>query len=263
MPTPAPDPSPWKPPPVRGLPALVDRLRRDPWGLLARAWQKLIVGPMRYRRGGDYAAAEYWRERLGKHAHSLRGPGHEGLSEKENARMYSMAVTTLREACSVHGVHLATATVLDAGCGGGVFTRACKEWGVREYVGLDVTDVLFPVLRAAFPGYQFVQADFTTDPLPGKFDLVLALDVLDHVVDRTRFEAALANLAGAVKEGGTLFVALPMAEGSPKPLYYLRLWSLQDIVAGLSGLQIEGPVPWRDGSLLIAQRPHPKRAGTD
>lgn len=241
-------------PPSHGMGALIDRLRRDPIGLLARAVQKLLIGPLRYRRGADYAAEEYWRDRLGGNAGNLRAPGHEGLSQEENAALYAEAAVVLRHACTEHGIVLGSASVLDVGCGTGEFTRLCHEQGVRRYVGVDLTDVRFPALASAYPAYAFIRTDITTTAPSGRFDLVLALDVLEHVVDRARLTAALANLESAVAEGGALFIALPLAEGSPRPFFYLRLWSLEDIASGLHHLQLSPPVPWRDGWLLVGTR---------
>jgi SAM-dependent methyltransferase len=238
--------------------ALIDRLRRDPVGLLARAVQKLLVGPLRYRRGADYAAEEYWRDRLGGNAGSLRAPGHEGLSQEENAALYAEAAAILRHACTEHGIALGSASVLDVGCGTGEFTRLCHEEGVERYIGIDLTDVRFPALTSAYPGYAFVRADISTTTPSERFDLVLALDVLEHVVERSRLTAAVTNLKRAVAEGGALFIALPLSEGSPRPFFYLRLWSFDDLASELEGFEVTVPVPWRDGWLVVARRPRPK-----
>lgn len=242
-------------PPSHGVRALIDRLRRDPVGLLTRAAHKLVLGRLRYGRGGDYSAERYWRDRLGRSAGSLRGPGHEGLSDEENARLYADAAEVFRRACHEHGINLRATSVLDVGCGAGAFTRLCHEEGVVRYLGVDLTDVLFPALTAKFPDFAFARLDVTTDRLEGQYDLVLALDVLEHVVSRDRLLGALANLAQAVAEGGTLFIALPLAEGSPRPFFYLRLWSLEDLTSGLGSLRISPPVPWRDGWLVVAHKP--------
>ena len=247
-------------PPSHGMRALFDRLRRDPVGLFARAIRKLLIEPFRYRRGADYAAEHYWRDRLGKSAGSLRGPGHEGLSQEENAALYAQAAAVFRRACHEHGIALGSVSVLDVGCGTGEFTRLCHEEGVERYVGIDLTDVRFPTLISTYPTYSFRQMDITTQAPSERFDLVLALDVLEHVVDHERLSAALANLGSAVAEGGTLFIALPLAQGSPRPFFYLRLWSFEEITSGLKGYQLGTPVPWRDGWLVVARRSHPTDA---
>lgn len=241
-------------PPGLGWRGLIYRLRRDPLGAMSRAVQKLVLGPLRYGRGGDYDAGRYWRDRLGGGGGTLHGAGHQGMSEEENARSYAEAVATFRRVCAEQDIVLSRARVLDVGCGSGVFTRACREDGVPEYTGVDLTDVLFGRLAAEYPGYRFHRADITTDALPGRYDLVLALDLLEHVVDRTRLRAALANLSAAVSAQGLLLLALPLASGSPRPFFYLRWWSLEEIREGLTGFRVGDPVPWRDGSLLVVRR---------
>lgn len=239
---------------LRGIRGVVHRLKQDGIGLLARAIEKLLVGPLRYGKGADYSAERYWGDRLKAKAGSLRGPGHEGLSDEENAVLYAEAAQVLRRACRSHGIELASASVLDVGCGSGQHTRLCHEDGVTRYVGLDLTDVLFPALRQAFPQYSFTRKDITSGTLEGRFDLVLVLDVLEHVVDRQRLATALANVAGVVAEGGALFIALPFAKGSPKLLFYLRHWDMAEITPALDDFQLSPPVPWRDGWLLVARR---------
>ena len=200
------------------------------------------------------------RDRLGGDTWNLRAPGHEGLSEEENAALYAEAAAVLRRTCTAHGIVLGSTSVLDVGCGTGEFTRLCREEGVRRYVGLDLTDVRFPALALAYPAYAFIRADITTTAPPGRFDLVLVLDVLEHVVERSRLRAALTNLRRAVAEGGALFIALPLTEGSPRPFFYLRLWSFDDLASELEDFEVSTPVPWRDGWLVVARRLTSSRA---
>jgi SAM-dependent methyltransferase len=85
--------------------------------------------------------------------------------------------------------------VLDAGCGNGLYLRALAARKVRA-AGCDLS---IGMLRAA--GHPAVAcADVTALPLPnGAFDVVLAVHMLYHVLDR---QAALRELRRVLAPGG-------------------------------------------------------------
>jgi SAM-dependent methyltransferase len=70
--------------------------------------------------------------------------------------------------------------VLDVGCGTGAWLLALHEHGVNEVWGLDIDSV--PTEELLFPKTHFIQVQRLApfDP-PGMFDLVLALEVAEHL----------------------------------------------------------------------------------
>lgn len=99
------------------------------------------------------------------------------------------------------------ARILDAGCGWGVTLDALEKAGFRA-TGLDVSPRILARLDA--PGRDLVEADLTR-PLAewrgaGRFDAVLALDVIEHLDDDRE---AVATLAALLAPGGTLIVSVP------------------------------------------------------
>lgn len=97
--------------------------------------------------------------------------------------------------------------ILDAGCGGGRYSKVCGESGA-EVFGADHTQAVDKAaqLCAHLPNVQFVQADLKQLPFaPGSFDIVFSIGVMHHDVDtRTVFEA----VAQMVKPGGRYAVWL-------------------------------------------------------
>jgi SAM-dependent methyltransferase len=102
---------------------------------------------------------------------------------------------------------LAGLRVLDAGCGGGRYSKVAAAAGARV-VGVDHSTAVEKAARlcADLPGASFVQADLKRLPLePGSFDVVFSIGVMHHDVDtRAVFEA----VAAMVKPGGRLAVWL-------------------------------------------------------
>lgn len=98
--------------------------------------------------------------------------------------------------------------VLDIGCGRGGVTRNLKaRYPQVRSMGVDVfTD---PAFDYAGTFDRFAQVDLERDPLPeaiDQFDLILLLDVLEHLREPERL---LHQLVGAARDGCYFLVSLP------------------------------------------------------
>jgi SAM-dependent methyltransferase len=102
---------------------------------------------------------------------------------------------------------LAGKLVLDAGCGGGRYTRVAADHGA-SVVGVDRSSAVEKAksLTQGLENVQLVQADLTRLPFrPRTFDAVFSIGVLHHSPDcRASFDA----VAKMVKPGGILSVWL-------------------------------------------------------
>jgi SAM-dependent methyltransferase len=101
----------------------------------------------------------------------------------------------------------AQARVLDAGCGWGV-TLATLEQHYAHVVGMDISPRVLEMLDRERPGRRLVQADLTRRLPDGleTFDVVLALDVIEHI-DNDR--AAVERLGQLTSPGGVVIVSVP------------------------------------------------------
>lgn len=98
--------------------------------------------------------------------------------------------------------------VLDVGCGGGVLSESIARLGA-EVVGIDVADRNLRVagLHADRSGLEIQYRLATAEQLAAagdRFDVVLNMEVVEHVADLEVFMAACSTL---VKPGGMMFVA--------------------------------------------------------
>jgi 2-polyprenyl-3-methyl-5-hydroxy-6-metoxy-1,4-benzoquinol methylase len=94
----------------------------------------------------------------------------------------------------------APTSILDVGCGEGVLT---ERWAQRlEGVRVVGVDLASPTLRSewgarARPNLRFLNASGETLPFePGEFDLVTAVEVVEHVADARQVLAEMARVAG-------------------------------------------------------------------
>jgi ubiquinone/menaquinone biosynthesis C-methylase UbiE len=102
----------------------------------------------------------------------------------------------------------APSSILDVGCGEGVLTaRWAQRLGEKRVVGLDLED---PKLRAEWrtrtrPNLEFVTvADQRLPFSDGEFDLVAAIEALEHIPDPEGTVAEMARVAS-----GHLLVSVP------------------------------------------------------
>jgi 2-polyprenyl-6-hydroxyphenyl methylase/3-demethylubiquinone-9 3-methyltransferase len=98
--------------------------------------------------------------------------------------------------------------VLDLGCGDGWFTAALERCGF-QVTGVDTSAEMLDQARRRHPGLHLLTQDVTAALRPelrGRFDAVVAIDVLDHLTHpRALIEAALQ----ALKPGGLLVLTSP------------------------------------------------------
>ncbi|OSM04875.1 bifunctional 2-polyprenyl-6-hydroxyphenol methylase/3-demethylubiquinol 3-O-methyltransferase UbiG [Magnetofaba australis] len=99
--------------------------------------------------------------------------------------------------------------IVDIGCGGGILSEELHDAGA-EVTGLDRSEKIIGVARAhqadsgSSVDYRVQSAQDLAVHAPESYDVVMAMEVLEHVPDVTDFLSACVTL---LKPGGTLFFA--------------------------------------------------------
>jgi 2-polyprenyl-6-hydroxyphenyl methylase / 3-demethylubiquinone-9 3-methyltransferase len=97
--------------------------------------------------------------------------------------------------------------VVDVGCGGGLLSEGMAARGA-EVTGIDLSEKALGVARLHLlesglrVDYRHISAEEMAAAMPGTFDVVTCLEMLEHVPDPASTIAACAQL---VKPGGTVF----------------------------------------------------------
>jgi 2-polyprenyl-3-methyl-5-hydroxy-6-metoxy-1,4-benzoquinol methylase len=103
--------------------------------------------------------------------------------------------------------------VLEVGCGDGFGTRVVAQ-AVRRIVAVDFDhEFVESAASTASPKYpiEFRQHDVAKAPVPGEFDAVYSLDVLEHI-PATRERKFLSNMLAPLRPSGVCIVGTPSLE---------------------------------------------------
>lgn len=172
----------------------------------------------------------YWNARHVENAESLVGVGHRSLTEQENDEDYEHKweqLETLLARLAPSG-----ATVLDAGCGVGFFSKRLASAGYRV-TGVDFAPDAIERAKAEDTDGAVAWTVSALETLDvGEFDVVLNVDVLYHIVDDELWERSVRHLSNAVAPGGLLMIQESLVQPSRLrrlvSVRHLRLRSLDD-----------------------------------
>lgn len=163
-------------------------------------------------------------------------------------RGYMRDFADLYEACRVVTIKdtlrqlpTAPARVLDCGCGEGRYLGVVREhFAQARLVGCDVSRVALDHARRLHPDAEYVSMDDERVPLAdASFELVLSVEVLEHVAD---VEAAARELARLLAPGGRLVMTTPCANpGSLEWLLNRRRGGLQQTADGYGRFATDEP----------------------
>ena len=229
---------------------ILSRFIKNPFGFIKRVIYKKFIGPRKYGNGNDYDAASYWEDRLAKYGDSLRGVGDEGKSDRENAEEYARDEKIFCDVCSGLDIGFKDASVLDIGCGTGFYTDILQRQEVKDYTGIDITNHYFEKLRERFPDYKFIKKDFTSEKHEGEYDLIIMIEVLEHIVNDENLDFAMENVKRCVKKNG-IFLISSIWEKGGRHMFYVRKWTLDEIKKRFEGYHFSEPIPFR-GSYMVA-----------
>lgn len=193
-----------------------------------------------------YDAKKFFKERHKRYGCDLRSVGNCTLSSEENERVYGEAREVFLGLCAKEGVDFENARVIDIGCGTGFYTQTLQDAGVKDYLGVDIIEDRFDELSGIFGERTFRQMDVTEEALEGEYDLVVMIDVTQHIVDDDKFSAAMQNIREHLGEGGVFIVTSWCAEERTKRTYYEIARPVSFYEKEFPGYRFSEIIPFRD-----------------
>ncbi len=118
-------------------------------------------------------------------------------------------INPLRLDWIAQAIGLSGKRVVDVGCGGGILAESMASRGA-EVTGIDLSERALGVARLHLlesrqkVDYRLISAEALAEELPGGFDAVACMEMLEHVPDPASTVRACAAL---VKPGGQVFLS--------------------------------------------------------
>ena len=197
---------------------------------------------------------EYWNQRALDYAG--RGAGLRAVCSYGMPSFYNGYIQVTQElALAGHLKVPAGSSVLDLGCGIGRWSRRLARRGA-EVVAVDVAPAMIDEAqrRSAGTTIDYRVADLRDLDLGRTFDVVLAVTVLQHILDDREFARAAANVARHLAPGGraVLLEAAPTRANSACDTQVFRARTAAQYLAafqqaGLRAVRITGvdPAPFK------------------
>ena len=201
-----------------------------------------------------YTPKRYWNNRHKKYGLDLRGVGNCSLTTAENEKEYQQARETFLRLSREEHIDFSKSKILDIGCGTGFYADIVRSQGAADYLGLDITDQLFPELRKEFRSFRFKKLDITKESMDEKFDVILMIDVTQHIVDDQSFSLAMRNINSCLSNNGTFIVTSWLSDQFRKrrpyeverPVTYYRE-AFPDAI-------FSDPIPFRDKYIFTIRK---------
>lgn len=190
----------------------------------------------------------FWKTHHRRYGPSILAVGRGNATPEINQREYAAAkaqfVKMVRD--DFGPAALSELAVIDFGFGHGHYARACHELGFGIYRGLDFASEHHPKI----PGYVFEKADISKHRVPERrYDLVLCIDTLFHVVDDSKFEQAIANIRQHAGPKSQIYITSLFVERIIEPYVKHRP------VEAFEPLKLVSMDKWRDNKIARFRLP--------
>ena len=182
------------------------KLISDPFGILQNRINS-FRSILRYKSKYGYRAEEYWQERHTKYGFDLRGVGAFDMTQEQNQQILDEGGRLMLELCSHENINLEEVSMLDVGCGTGFYAEIFQNAGGKKYLGIDIVDVLFDGLRLRFRDFNFKKVDVSTQEIPSFYDLIIMMDVAQHITDDGKFRYAMENIKIHLNPKGVIIIS--------------------------------------------------------
>ncbi len=152
-----------------------------------------------------FSYKKFWKQKYSHHGFDIMYCGNLGRTKKQNLERRMKKINILFNFMKKFGVNKSH-SVLDVGCGVGIFTNYFFEKKFKNYKGIDLTKELIINLKNKYPNYDFEQKDIGKEDIGGSYDAIIMMSVTQHIIDDRYFKFAMKSVQNALKPNGLFFV---------------------------------------------------------
>mgnify|MGYP001604729055 FL=1 len=131
---------------------------------------------------------------------------------------------------------------------------------MKQYTGVDFSDYAAAKLRQRFPEYRFLCLDITEglgDLGEGSADMVVMIDVTQHIVDGDKFARAMENVRKLLKPCGTIILTSNLSESLKTDDFYVKRRPLVAYQKFFPDFEFSQPLPFNAKYIFSLQRKSP------
>ncbi len=195
---------------------------------------------------------QYWSDKQSQYQFIFQGVENAALTYKNNEQMYLGTKEIFISVCNEMAIDFTKTRILEIGCGTGFYARIFKENGCENYIGVDITDVLFDQLEEDLHGFKFHKLDISSEILNHRFDLIVMIDVTQHITNHEKFSFAMQNIRRSLTENGTFIVTSWLNENAHQGFYEVSR-SLKTYQAEFPDCIFSQPIPFKDKFIFAIQ----------
>jgi 2-polyprenyl-3-methyl-5-hydroxy-6-metoxy-1,4-benzoquinol methylase len=149
----------------------------------------------------------YWLSRHEKLRGQTAAVGKIGVDEAENLHLYANKKRRLVNIFrALDSENLSGKSVLEGGCGIGLLCELFYVLGANDIAGVDISPIATTEASQRCPSGRFQAASLLDFRFEQKFDFVLCIDVLYHIVDDDNWRRVLGNLVAHAKPDGRVIL---------------------------------------------------------
>lgn len=177
------------------------------------------------------SSASFWNDRAARYGHT--GWANPIISEFDQALRRSAVQRWIADAPGERSA------ALDYGCGSGDFSSLLSR-RYRSVVAVDISPVILETARKKNPAPNIRYQEAGPETFEGKYDLVLCITVLQHILADDELAKVLRLLRGAMRDGGRLVTLDTLGDESNPRFSHLVLRQKEKILEmfGAAGFRL-------------------------
>ena len=199
-----------------------------------------------------FSYKKFWNQRYKQYGFDIMYCGNKGRTKKQNFERRMKKIEALSKFMKKLNVN-SNFSVLDIGCGVGIFTNFFFKNRFKNYKGIDLTKGVINNLKNKFPRYNFKQRDIGKDAIDGTYDLIIMISVTQHIINDKHFKFAMNNIQNSLNKNG-LFLVTDMANVDRRDSLYTRRRPLSYYKKNINELKFIDMMDFEGGLSLFCFR---------